>query len=172
MEYKKKFTEMFSTLFEAKTKYQFYIDMDGTLCDFEKKAKEIFNTDDLKKIDEKALWKKLAPPNTKNFFGSLDWMPGAQKIWAVIAPYKPTILTATQNAWAIPQKRQWVAQHLGKNIPVKITRSHEKHLHAKKNAVLIDDRSDIIYRWRKQGGIGIRYSTAEKVLAQLKTLLG
>lgn len=149
-----------------------YVDLDGTLCDFETAAVKVLGPDfKHHQKDQTAFWKQLAPPHIKNFFGTLDWMPGAKDVWERIKPFKPTVLTATENAWAVPQKKQWVADHLGKNVHVIITRSTEKSKHSGHNKILIDDRSDIIYRWKKAGGIGIHYTHADKVLEKLNAIL-
>jgi hypothetical protein len=148
-----------------------YVDLDGTLCDFESRAAELLGKDFKSTHSETEFWKALAPPRVKNFFGTLDWMPGAKDVWARIKPFKPTVLTATGNTWAVPQKHQWVARELGSTVHVIITRSTQKSKYAGPKKILIDDRADIIKRWKDAGGIGIRYNTAAQVLEKLNAIL-
>ena len=152
--------------------YTIYCDLDGVLANFDKSAKEIIGPDyhELYKANESEFWHRLAPPKTKNFFGSLEWQPGGEQLWNFIKSYHPTILTGIGNAWGPPQKRQWAASKLGNNVPVIVTRSSKKYQHAGPNKILIDDRSDIIRRWKQHGGIGIHHKTAATTIEKLKSL--
>lgn len=162
----------FKDFLKETKQYHIYCDLDGTLCDFISAAEKVFGTKDFhKNIPEDQFWDRLSPKHIENFFGNLKWLQGAKQLWALIQPYNPTILTATSNPWAIPQKRQWVQLHLGKNVPIIFTRSQLKHIHADHNSILIDDRSDIIHNWKSKGGIGIHATNPKVAIQQLKPYL-
>lgn len=154
-----------------KKNFKIYVDLDGVLVDFERGAKEILgsNWKEISK-NETEFWRLISPPNHKNFFGGLEWMSDGHILWNFIKKYHPTILTGVGNAWAHPQKRQWVQHELGANQPLIITRSSKKYEHAKSNHILIDDRADIIRRWKQHGGVGIRHKSAEQTITQLQSL--
>ena len=70
-----------------------YCDMDMVLCDFLKGAKEVLGTD-FPKADKRTKWPMISAK--KDFWASLEWMPGAKKMWSFISSYDPHILSKMQ----------------------------------------------------------------------------
>jgi len=153
---------------ELETDYKIYMDLDGVLCDFEKKVHEIFGKEP-KEIPLKIMWRRLA--QEKNFYGGLDWMPGGKKIWNYVRKYDPEVLTGVpMGNWAPEQKRSWCVHHLGKDVIVHTVFARDKKNFAAPNHILIDDTERNIRQWQEAGGIAIHYKNAEQAIAELQKL--
>ena len=66
-------------------------------------------------------------------------------------------------------KEEWMEKNLP-GVKLNLEQSNNKQVYAEPNAILIDDREDIIERWNKAGGIGIHHTSAENTIKQLKEL--
>ena len=100
-------------------------------------------------------------------------MGDAMTLWNYVKHNNPTILTAQGNPayGAESQKRKWIAEKFGSNVPVIVTRkSDEKAQYAAPNRILIDDRDKSIGPWTAAGGIGILHKNAADTIRQLKEL--
>lgn len=153
-----------------------YLDLDGVLADFDKRACEVLNGECHYRYDfihgGDALWDRLnAVPD---FFASFDLMPDAGILWNAVAATKPMILTALPktNAWKVDeQKRRWVFQKLGIGGKRVITcETKDKPLHCKPGDILVDDRSVNKKNWEAAGGIFILHNKAVFTVAKLKQL--
>lgn len=152
-----------------------YLDMDGVLADFDKRAMEILGVvprDFEGQQGAQALWDKL--DERDDFFSSLAPMPdcfdlveGVKKLG-----FHPTILTGTpkrNTLRAATQKREWVARNLGKEYEVITCPSKDKCLHMEKvGDVLIDDWEKWQSRWEDRGGRFILHTSAKDSLNRLK----
>ena len=156
----------------AKQKYKLYVDLDGVLADFVKGFKDITgeDPDTFKKTrSEKELW--AAINSNKTFFADLDMMSDAQELWNALKKFNPTILTTTSRLpRSVEQKKQWVKEHLGKDVNV-ITVPGTKEEYAAANAILIDDMDKNLIPWKEEGGIGIKHTSAKKTLKSLQKYL-
>ena len=108
------------------------IDMDGVLCDFDKRAAELERTEGIK---GHKLFKH--PSAYKN----LEPIEGAIEAWHALQEKYDTYVLSTPpwsnpDAWA--EKRRWVEDHLGKSAHKKLILSHNKGI--VKGDFLIDDR--------------------------------
>lgn len=154
-------------------KYKIYVDMDGVTCDFERKIRDYGK--DVNNITDAELWGlvKIIP----NFWEELEWMPYGKEIWDLVKDRNPTILTSPshqdkkQTERAKKGKLIWVERELGTEYPVLFERSKDKKIHARPNAILIDDLESNILGWREKGGIGIHQNDPIYVIKQLKRLL-
>ncbi|MGH0299320.1 5' nucleotidase, NT5C type [Sinorhizobium meliloti] len=152
-----------------------YLDLDGVLADFDKRACEVLNGECHYRYDfihgGDALWASLnAVPD---FFRSFDPMPDAHVLWDAVKHLDPVILTALPktNAGVVDdQKRRWVAAHFGIHVRVITCETKDKPLHCKPGDILIDDRSVNLNRWNKKGGTFILHSRATFTVAKLKQL--
>jgi 5'(3')-deoxyribonucleotidase len=107
------------------------IDMDGVLCDFDKRAQEL----SLKGVKGPALFKH------SETYKDLEPIPGAIKAWEILQNDYETYIVSTPpwsnpDAWA--EKRRWVENYLGKTASKKLILCHNKGLI--KGHYLIDDR--------------------------------
>ena len=68
-----------------------YCDMDMVLCDFIGGSEEVLGVP-FPKADKRLRWPKITAK--KDFWDTLDWMPGARKLWSFVDKYESHILSA------------------------------------------------------------------------------
>lgn len=108
------------------------IDMDGVLCDFDKRAKELEENEGIKGhrlFKHPSAYKDLEP------------IEGAIEAWERLQEKYDTYVLSTPpwsnpEAWA--EKRRWVETHLGKSAHKKLILAHNKGI--VRGDFLIDDR--------------------------------
>jgi 5'-nucleotidase len=109
-----------------------YIDMDGVLCDFDKRAKELEENEGIKGhrlFKHPSAYKDLEPID-----GAIDaWHALQEKYETYILSTPPW---SNPDAWS--EKRKWVEQFFGKSANKKLILCHNKGL--VKGDFLIDDR--------------------------------
>ena len=153
---------------KLETGYKIYMDLDGVLCDFDKRVHEIFGKKP-KEIPPKIMWRRLA--QEKNFYGNLEWMSDGKKIWNYVCKYNPEILTGVpMGNWASEQKRSWCVRHLGSDVIIHTVFACDKKNFAAPNYILIDDTDRNIRQWQEAGGIAIHYRNADQTIDELQKL--
>lgn len=155
---------------------RFFVDLDGTLADFDSYFNKVFGPVKSKDDFEWQDLHKVAP----DIYAELDPMPGALKLWDFIdtsSRFHTTeryILTAIPRRWSWPNvtkhKRAWCRQHLGTDTEVLFgPYAEDKQYHCKNTRdILIDDMPRNIAQWKAQGGIGILFTNADDTIEQLK----
>jgi hypothetical protein len=155
-----------------------YLDMDGVLCNFEKRFTELYGKDALGARDRKNF-----TTNWPNFimdgnFESLEWFPGGKELLDFIqneTDWEVEILSSSGgekfHSEVAAQKVVWLCD---KGIPYKANivpgRKH-KTAYATPETILIDDTEDIIVNFNAAGGVGILHKDINETLAKLRTLL-
>jgi len=155
-----------------------YLDMDGVLCNFEKRFTELYGKDALGSRDRKNF-----TTNWPNFimdgnFESLEWFPGGKELLDFIqneTDWEVEILSSSGgekfHSEVAAQKVVWLCNN---GIPYKANivpgRKH-KTAYATPETILIDDTEDIIVNFNAAGGLGILHKDANETLAKLRTLL-
>jgi hypothetical protein len=155
-----------------------YLDMDGVLCNFEKRFTELYGEDALGSRDRKNF-----TTNWPNFimdgnFENLEWFPGGKELLDFIqneTDWEVEILSSSGgekfHSEVAAQKVMWLCD---KGIPYKANivpgRKH-KTAYATPETILIDDTEDIIVNFNAAGGLGILHKDANETLAKLRTLL-
>ena len=155
-----------------------YLDMDGVLCDFEKRFTSLYDKDALGARDRKNF-----TTNWPNFimdgnFESLEWFPGGKELLDFIqneTDWEVEILSSSGgekfHSEVAAQKVMWLCD---KGIPYKANivpgRKH-KTAYATPETILIDDTEDIIVNFNAAGGLGILHKDINDTLAKLRTLL-
>lgn len=163
-------------LFEIKTEYKIFVDLDGVMADLDKLVKERTGmTFEQLRAAGSGFTKFVAAEREagRTVFDQLDKMPDADYLWDYVVKYKPDILTATgyPTEKASAEKIRWVMNNLsGYNKILMTTSGADKHVYVAPNHVLIDDRMKSIGPWREAGGIGILHNSAENTILQLKSL--
>ena len=156
--------------------FQVYLDMDGVLADFDRRAIEIVGIrprDFEDKNGVAALWDKIdAYPG---FFASLDLMPDAMELWEGVYENfgEPIILTGTPKRepirqQAAEQKVVWAKKNFGSSVKIITCLSAEKkHVLGERADVLVDDWHKYMHLWEGAGGKFILHTSAEKSLKEL-----
>jgi hypothetical protein len=159
-------TNIYEEVFEP---FKVYCDMDGVLCDFEEAFQELTG-DSVEHFrathKQQDMW-DLMGEQEPEFWGKMPWMPDGEELWEYIRTFKPTILTSpflTKNCHI--GKYDWCGENLGPEIEVIINK--DKYKHADSKSILIDDREDVLEKWRKAGGIGLTHTSAANTIATLK----
>jgi hypothetical protein len=148
---------------------QLYLDMDGTLADFDKKAREVLGTsmaDFERQWGAKEAWTRLL--DLDDFYNTFDPMPDAHYLWAKTQHLAPIILTgipSSRSEEVAAQKRKWVARMFGGYVPVITCRSKDKALYCKPGDILIDDRTDYKHLWEAAGGHYIVHESARRSMS-------
>jgi hypothetical protein len=169
-----------------KTPIRLYCDMDGVLCNFDARfehftgmsPKEYENSKKEKygeRKGEELFWDLIDNKIGTIFWSDMPWTPKGKELWNYINKHTPELLTSpSKHETSRLGKKLWVRKNLSPLPKVNFKYSQEKHQLATPEAVLIDDREDIIDNWIKAGGIGIHHSkntlSIEEVLQQLKKL--
>lgn len=107
------------------------IDMDGVLCNFDKRYKELID----RGIKQHKIWKH------PDLYKDLEPIDGAINAWNLLQKDYDTYILSTP-PWSSPlaysQKREWVEKYLGKSAKKKLILCHNKGII--KGDYLIDDR--------------------------------
>jgi len=150
-----------------------YLDMDGVICDFQKRYEEMFGALDPVYRDDKdwsTKWKKFVMTEQ---FKTLDWWPGGPDlIEELVAMNVPVEILSSSGGINFhkevqEQKKFWLNKNKI-NFPVNIVPGRQlKSGFAGKNIVLIDDTEDVIEGFNSAGGIGILHKNVGKTLHQL-----
>ncbi len=145
-----------------------FLDCDGVLADFDAGASKLLGMS-AKAFEAQhgrgEFWKRLARHG--NFYGDLEEMLDAQRLFQAVKHLKPTILTGLPlGKWAKPQKERWAAAHFP-GVPIITTMARDKHLHMEPGDVLVDDRENHRHLWENAGGIFVHHKNAEDSIRQL-----
>lgn len=155
---------------------QLYLDLDGVMADFMAGAHEELGHafDDRSTRSKKEIWAKMDA--NKTFWHDLPPMKDALVLWKFIKKYDPQILSAVPNTPdAVSGKKHWLKKHLKLSNPSKINlvKRHQKVNYVTKDGVdglLIDDYIKNIKEFKAAGGVGVRHTSAQNTIKQLKKL--
>jgi 5'-nucleotidase len=141
-----------------------YLDMDGVLCDFNKRYTELFGVEAASTRERKEhtpQWKEFIEGRN---FTKLDWYPGADELLHYVKSLEGKveieILSSSGGELfhdrVLEQKLQWLNDH-SITYKANITNgSRKKALYASgKNRILVDDTDYVIKAFIEAGGIGI-----------------
>ena len=143
-----------------------FVDMDGVLSDFEKRYRELFNTDpgETRDIKFPEHWRTIV---SDMHFETLELMPGAEVLLdylKTLTSVQKVILSSTggyeDHGEISFQKRQWLLRN--QLLPMWTTvlfvpGKEYKKGYADSKSLLIDDTLSIIVDFQKAGGTAIHY---------------
>ena len=152
---------------------EIYCDMDEVLCNFTGGYTDTFNKD-FASTDKEERWEDIK--SKKDFWHTLPWMPGAEKMWRMLNKYNANILSAYSKRDSNSQKskRTWISKNLRLNGKIHLVQREDKQKFATTNDkpnILIDDYPKNIKEWEAKGGIGIRHINPAKTMRELEKLL-
>jgi 5' nucleotidase, deoxy (Pyrimidine), cytosolic type C protein (NT5C) len=153
-----------------------FVDLDGVLCDFQKRYKQIFGV-----APESLKYKQFHQQFDKFIidmnFATLDMMPDTLKLLSVLdsleVPKEILSSTASESRHDVVSKQKiiWLKKH---GITYKqnfVPGKSLKYKFATPNSIIIDDTVSVIEDWNKAGGIGILHKSAETTIDKLKSLM-
>ncbi|AGS80930.1 hypothetical protein [Caulobacter phage Cr30] len=150
---------------------QLWLDCDGVLANFDKRATEIFgmNPREFEKLNgSKAFWDTLYA--TKDLFYSLEPMEDAFELYDAVKHLRPIILTGCpRGTWAYGQKFRWRDKHFP-GVPMVCTKSEFKSHYCHPGDVLVDDWTRYKTNWENAGGTFVVHTSAEESIRQLKDI--
>jgi hypothetical protein len=153
---------------------QLFLDCDGVLADFDKRAYEIVGMNPREFEDRAgagALWDRIF--DTSDFFFSLDPMPDAYELVDAVRHLKPIILTgAPENGRGLlaqSQKFRWRDKYFPE-LDMIVCKSRDKIKHAKPGDVIVDDWEKWRHFWVEGGGIWVLHTSAKNSIEELKVL--
>jgi hypothetical protein len=150
-----------------------YVDMDGVLCDFEKRYKELYG--DIKDRDRRSTFR----PNFSNFietgqFATLEPMSDFLTLKEFLDSIDVTkeILSSTAYEETYDtisnQKMNWLNEYGVTWKPNFVPGKRHKYKYATPDALIIDDTLSVIQDWHKAGGFAIWHNNALSTITQLK----
>jgi hypothetical protein len=150
---------------------QLYLDMDGVLADFDKRAFAILGMHPHtfeQTFGSEAFWRELQ--STPDFYNSFDPMPDMDYLIDAVDHLDPVVLTGLpRGGWAEAQKRAWLARRLPRYEMI-ACRSKDKCLYCQPGDILIDDRVEARKAWENAGGIFVLHLSAKDTIRELKDL--
>jgi 5' nucleotidase, deoxy (Pyrimidine), cytosolic type C protein (NT5C) len=153
-----------------------YVDMDGVLCNFEKRYEERYGklTDESRRTKFRSNFDDFI--KTKQF-ATLDPMPDMKVLVNYLNQLKIPKEICSSTAYEETyedikeQKEKWLKDHDIKWKANFVPGKRHKNKFATPDSVIIDDTYSVIEDWRKAGGIGIWHKNAKDTILQLATVL-
>ena len=162
-------------VFENKEKvmdYKIYLDMDGVLVDFDQQFKDLTGMMPREfeaKHGSTGFWEAIDKAGV-GFWRGMSWMPGGEALYNRASQFDHELLSSpSRSELSKIGKRLW-RRDKTPSTKLTLSRSYLKKNYAAPNHILIDDREDNIQQWRDAGGIGILYTSANQVNAELDKL--
>lgn len=146
-----------------------WLDMDGVLCDFQKKYQLLFDvtTQEARKMDRKKyhqIWDDFVDMRA---FATLDWYPGGEELVEYMRTLDPKkiqigILSSSggfdRQREVQEQKTEWLSRHFIDWPTVIVPGRRYKAGFARPDSILIDDTPDNITSFVKAGGAAIEHT--------------
>lgn len=149
-----------------------FLDLDGVLADFDGHYEQHFGVRLPRSVaDPPGMWENIRRHG--RFYRDMPPMSDALELWTAVAYLRPTILTGVSYA-EVPEaeqhKREWLAEHLGADVPIICCKSRDKRLHGRPGDVLVDDWSLYQPLWVEMGGIFVLHTSARDSVEQVRQL--
>lgn len=155
---------------DAATRPHLFLDLDGVLADFDAGYESVTSSRPDKLADDE-VWKTIE--QYPGFYRDLPLMPDAMVLWCYAKQFNPTILTGIPSSipGAESDKRAWVAEKLGANVPVICCASKDKASYASPGDVLVDDWEKYKDKWTGVGGVWVTHTSATDSIEQLERVM-
>lgn len=157
-----------------------YLDMDGVLCDFEKKYQDFFGCPSKdERGHTKDFYKRWKVFIENDCFQFLDWYPGAERllefinnefVWPCFG--QVCILSSSgghdYHERVVRNKLTWLRDHDIWYHPFIVSGKKLKQTYAGPDMLLIDDAKENIEQFIHRGGHGIHHKNAMDTIEELK----
>lgn len=155
-----------------KSQYKIYCDMDGVICDFDKRFEQFggMSPEEYEnRFGTKKFWELINKIGEK-FWSKIPWTPEGKILWSYIEKYKPSLLSAPSSDYSSRYgKKLWVQENTPGTKLILAKRENKKD-YASGKSILIDDRKDNVDEWRSAGGIGILFTSTQQTIDELKKI--
>jgi len=151
-----------------------YLDMDGVICDFNKRYQELYGMEPKRAEKKKEFDKYFDHFIESQQFATLDPMPGMMLLIDFLrkAPVPTHILSSTANEESYDaiskQKMVWLQTHGITFNPIFVPGKEHKKKYSKPDALIIDDTESVIDDWLGAGGMAIWHKDVSSTLGILK----
>lgn len=155
-----------------------YLDMDGVICNFERKYFERYGELPGSMRDRKEFSSNWIDFVTTRQFENLDWWPGAHELLDYVNSLENVEIEILSSSGGeqyhdivTEQKIKWLKD---KGIPYKVNivaGRKNKSKYASPDTILIDDTYDVIQAFIDAGGIGIHHKEVGNTLMLLKSIV-
>ena len=152
-----------------------FLDSDGVMADFDKRAAEIFGMTAEKfeyQYGPEIFWNTLRSADP-HFFRNLDWMPDAMELYNAVKHLKHAILTGIPKEGVDAHsndKIDFYKYKLDPNLRVYCCQASKKWTFCQKGDILIDDRFRYSKKWENAGGTFIHHKSADQSLEKLRDM--
>lgn len=155
-----------------------YVDMDGVLCNFEKRYTFLYGhvSENVRRSEFRANFNHFIATSQ---FATLDVMDDFQELKKFLdeLDIEKQILSSTayeEVQWSITlQKTHWLnAVGVRWPDPIFVPGKRHKYKYAQPDTIIIDDTYSVIEDWEKAGGIAIHHRDTSTTLMHLKSILG
>ncbi len=157
------------------TKYRIAIDLDGVLCDWHGRSKDMIGKTGFELREaggDDLLWSEVSK-HGEPFWSEMNWMEDGKNLFSFIRENFQDYFILSAQAKKIPEsatgKVKWVRREIGL-IPIVVCKAVDKQIFASENVVLVDDMERNIDQWRERGGIGIHHVSAFDTIGKLRLL--
>ena len=160
-----------------------YVDLDGVLCDFLKRFKELYGVEPERDYPSKNKAKDAYKQQFKDFiagdnFTTLDPMPdydlAMEFLRGIENDYDMKLLSSTAKPKymeeVVRQKHLWLKNHDIHWPVILVPGKKLKQYYARPDSVLIDDTLSNIIEWRDRGGPAIWHSSWEETIKRFGEL--
>ena len=154
-----------------------YLDMDGVICDFNKKFTEMLGYSPRDSDARKNFGVDFPKVIDMNIFYDLDPMPDMNQLIGYLnstgIPVEILSSTARESNYEAvsQQKSRWLDKHNIFYPRIFVPGKQHKAKYANENSVIIDDTLAVFEAWNSAGGIGILHTDALTSITKLSTLL-
>ena len=154
-----------------------YLDMDGVICDFNKRFTELIGHGPRESDARKNFAVDFPKVIDMNIFYDLDPMADMNQLIGYLnstgLPVEILSSTARESTYdaVSQQKARWLDKHNIFYPRIFVPGKQHKAKYANENSVIIDDTFAVIDAWNKAGGIGILHTDALTSISKMSTLL-
>lgn len=111
--------------------------------------------------------------NDKAWWAGLPPMKGYEKLWNLISPYNPHLITGALKYGSQEGKTEWVVEWLHP-LPEEIIMTHSKYEYALRDGrtgILIDDMPKYYMPFEEHGGIVIVHENIDDTIKKLEAII-
>lgn len=156
-------------------KYKLFLDMDGVICDWEKQFKRYSGgvpVDTYKAEHGSDTCYFFVRKNSPEFYATMPWLKDGELLYNFVKNFQTEILSHAPDKFAAEGKRTWIKNNNINLKPNLVSHASDKAKYAAADAILIDDREDLVEQFVAAGGKGIVHKNAIDTINRLKELFG